>query len=468
MQTTRRDTIKTIGGAGVLTMLGGSGVAAVVGADDHQSDSNDSKTDGDSKMAKVRVAHASPDAPNVDVWVDGSKALSDVPFKTVSDYLDVPTGTRTVKITAAGDPSTVAFEGDLTLEAMTYTVAAVGELTSEDTEFKPWVLQDDTSTTEGKARVRLVHAAPDAPAVDVTVMDGETTLFDGVAYGESSDYLEVEPGQYTLEVRGDTDSNDGDVAATFDVTLEAGTTYTAFAEGYLTPDDEPASEMFDLVVAQDSVKGTDDTEEDMMDAMVRVAHASPDAPNVDVWVDDKKVLSDVPFKAVSDYLSLKPGTYTVKITAAGDPSTVAFEGDVTVDAMAYTVAAVGELTSDDTEFKPWILVDDASPSDDMAAVRLAHASPDAPAVDVTVMDGKKKLFSDVAFGEASDYMEVPAGSYTLAVWPAEDAGCEPVATFDVEVEGGNAYTSFAEGYLTPDDEPDCDSFDLVVTEDATN
>lgn len=449
-------------------MLGGSGVAAIAGADDHQSDSDDSKsTDGDSDTAKVRVAHASPDAPNVDVWVDGSKVLSDVPFTAVSDYLDVPTGTRTVTITAAGDPSTVAFEGDLTLEAMTYTVAAVGELTSDDSEFKPWVLEDDTSTTDGKARVRLAHAAPDAPAVDVTVMDGETTLFDGVAYGESSDYLEVEPGQYTLEVRGDTDSNDGDVAATFDVTLEAGTTYTAFAEGYLTPDDEPASKPFDLVVAQDSMGSSDDTG-DMSDAMVRIAHASPDAPNVDVWVDDQKVLSDVPFKAVSDYLNLKPGTYTVTITAAGDPSTVAFEGDVTVDAMSYTVAAVGELTSDDTEFKPWVIADDASPSDDMAAVRLAHASPDAPAVDVTVMDGKKKLFSDVTFGEASDYVEVPAGTYTLAVWPAEDAGCESVATFDVEVAGGQAYTAFAEGYLTPDDEPDCDAFDLVVAQDATN
>ncbi|WP_265338366.1 hypothetical protein [Haladaptatus pallidirubidus] len=37
----------------------------------------------------------------------------------------------------------------------------------------------------------------------------------------------------------------------------------------------------------------------------------------------------------------------------------------------------------------------------------------------------------------------------------------------MEVEGGQAYTGFAEGYLTPDDEPDCDSFDLVVAQDAT-
>ncbi len=203
-------------------------------------------------------------------------------------------------------------------------------------------------------------------------------------------------------------------------------------------------------------------------AMVRVAHASPDAPNVDVWVDGSKALADVPFMAVSDYLDVPTGTRTVTITAAGDPDTVAFEGDLTLDAMAYTVAAIGELTDDDTEFRPWVLGDDASPGDEVAAVRLAHAAPDAPGVTVTVMDGKKTLFSDVAFGEASDYVEVPAGSYTLEVWPAEGDGCDPVATFDVEVEGGTAYTGFAEGYLTPDDEPADETLDLVVAQDATN
>src|SRR5690242_6965489 len=45
-----------------------------------------------SATAKVRVVHASPDAPAVDVWVDGSKVLSGVTFFTASDYLDLPAG----------------------------------------------------------------------------------------------------------------------------------------------------------------------------------------------------------------------------------------------------------------------------------------------------------------------------------------------------------------------------------------
>jgi hypothetical protein len=209
---------------------------------------------GNMDQAMVRVSHMSPDAPNVDVYVDGGDpVLTDVPFGATSDYLSLPGGTYTVTITAAGDESTVAFEGDVTVEGGTsYTVAAIGELTSGDSEFRPLVLQDDVSDPGGDtARVRVVHASPDAPAVDVTVSSSGDAIVDGAAFGDTAT-VEVPANDYTLQIRGDTDSNDGDVVADFDVSLNGGTVYTAFAAGYLTPDDEPADESFDLLVTQDA------------------------------------------------------------------------------------------------------------------------------------------------------------------------------------------------------------------------
>jgi hypothetical protein len=206
------------------------------------------------ETAAVRVAHMSPNAPNVDVYVDGSAVLEDVPFGTVSGYLEVPAGERQVEITAAGDPETVVFEGALPVEAGTeYTVAAVGEIGDmADEPFEPLVLTDDNSEVgDDTARVRLVHASPDAPAVDVTLASSGDALYDGLAYGES-EYVEAPAGDYTLEVRGDTEGNDGDVVGTFDVSLAGGQVYTAFAAGYLTPDDEPADTAFDLFVVQDT------------------------------------------------------------------------------------------------------------------------------------------------------------------------------------------------------------------------
>ncbi|MFB6252105.1 MAG: DUF4397 domain-containing protein, partial [Halobellus sp.] len=207
----------------------------------------------DEAPASVRVAHLSPNAPNVDVSVDGSAVLEDVAFGVTSSYLDVPAGTRTVEITAAGDPDTSVFQGDVTVESgQPYTFAAVGEIGEmADQPFEPLVLEDGNSAPGGDtARLRVVHASPDAPAVDVTVAAGDL-LFDGVPYGGSG-YVEVPGGDYTVEIRGDTESNDGDVVADFDVSLNGGTVYTAFAAGYLSPDDEPDDTPFDLLVAQDA------------------------------------------------------------------------------------------------------------------------------------------------------------------------------------------------------------------------
>jgi hypothetical protein len=422
-------------------------------------------TPGEMATGNVRVAHFSPDAPNVDVYVDGDRVLSDVPFRATSDYLEVPAGTRTVRITAAGDPDTIAFEGDVEVGEGDYTVAAMGELASEDSQFRPLVLEDDNSDVgDDTARVRLVHASPDAPAVDVTVASSGDALFDGVAFGDSG-YVEVSAGTYTLQVRGDTDGNDGDVVAEFTLELAGGTVYTGFAGGYLSPDDEPADEPFDLTLAVDSGAGGGGLVEQ---ASVRVAHFSPDAPNVDVYVDGDQVLSDVPFRATSDYLAVPAGTRVVEIAAAGDPDTVAFEGEVTLEAAEYTVVALGELASEDTRFRPLVLEDDNSdPGADTARVRAVHASPDAPAVDLTVTESGDALFDGVAFG-GSGYADVPSGDYTLQVRGDTDGNDgEVVAEFDLSLSGGTVSTAFAGGYLSPDDESTNEPFDLTVVTDAS-
>ena len=207
------------------------------------------------EQAMVRVSHMSPDAPNVDIYVDGGDpVLTDVPFGTTSGYLQLPGGTYDVAVAPAGTSvDDAVIDASLPVEAGTsYTVAAIGEATSSDTELRPLVLEDDVSDPGGdSARVRVVHASPDAPAVDVTVASSGDAIVDGAAFGDAA-AVTVPANDYTLEIRGDTDSNDGDVVADFDVSLNGGTVYTAFAAGYLSPDDEPQDVSFDLLVEQDA------------------------------------------------------------------------------------------------------------------------------------------------------------------------------------------------------------------------
>jgi hypothetical protein len=259
----------------------------------------------------------------------------------------------------------VVFEGDVDVAADTaYTIAATGELEGER-EFQPLVLEDDLSDPgSDTARVRIGHTSPDAPAVDVTVAGDGSTLVDGAAFGDIAT-VEVPAGQYTLQIRPDTPDNDGDVVAEFTVDLAGGAVYSAFAAGYLNPGEASGDEPFDLVLAVDAGESGGLVET----GSLRAAHLSPDAPNVDIYVDDERALSDVPFGAVSSYLDVPAGTRTLTITAAGDEDAVVFEGDVQVAAdTAYTVAAIGELEGE-RDFQPLVLEDDLSdPGSDTARV----------------------------------------------------------------------------------------------------
>ncbi|ELY90174.1 hypothetical protein C483_11718 [Natrialba hulunbeirensis JCM 10989] len=232
---------------------------------------------------------------------------------------------------------------------------------------------------------------------------------------------------------------------------------TTDTDGKPSEDDEPTTD--------DKPMDEDRPADEPTDAAVRVAHFSPDAPAVDILVDGAEVLSDVPYGAISPYLDLDPGTYTVTITAAGDPDTVAFEGDVDVGDAYYTVAAIGELEAE--TFRPEVLTDAAPlPTDapaESAFARVAHFSPDAPAVDIYADDDP--LVEDVSFGDVSEYLAVPAGSYELSVRPAGDPETV-VASFDVELAADVAYTGYAIGYLEPAADVDDRDFTVEIAVDG--
>ena len=165
--------------------------------------SDDDDNTGPEGEARVRVVHASPDAPSVDVLLDDAEVLSDVPYLASSAYLATSAGDHNLKVNAAGTAST-AIDADVTLaDGTDYTVIA-SDLVAEIT---PIVLEDDnTAPAAGNARVRAIHGAPSAPAVDIYVtapgvdLGAATPVLTGVAFGDVADYLEVPAGEYQVRV----------------------------------------------------------------------------------------------------------------------------------------------------------------------------------------------------------------------------------------------------------------------------
>ena len=189
--------------------------------------SSESPASPSAGTAQVRVAHLSPDAPAVDVYVDGTRAVSGAAFRDVTGYLTVPAGSASIRVTPAGATSPAVIDATVTLGAgRSYTVAATGLLAA----IQPLVLEDDRGTT-GQAKVRFVHASPDAPAVDIAVTGGPV-LFTNVPFRQGTGYPEVAPSTYDLEARP---AGSAAVALKVqDVALNARTNYTIFAVGLLS------------------------------------------------------------------------------------------------------------------------------------------------------------------------------------------------------------------------------------------
>lgn len=79
--------------------------------------------------AMVRVAHLSPDAPAVDILVNGQRAITGLAFKEVTPYIPLPAAQVRVQVVPAGQDTPVVIDAELDLKEGTYyTVAATGFL----------------------------------------------------------------------------------------------------------------------------------------------------------------------------------------------------------------------------------------------------------------------------------------------------------------------------------------------------
>ncbi|MCC6752356.1 MAG: DUF4397 domain-containing protein [Saprospiraceae bacterium] len=178
---------------------------------------------------------------------------------------------------------------------------------------------------------------------------------------------------------------------------------------------------------------------------VKVIHASPDAPAVDILIDDARV-NDAPlaFPANTGYLDVLAGNRNLKVNAAGTTTTV-INGNVVLEKdKAYSVFAIDILS----KIEPLILVDDlASPASGKAHIRFAHLSPDAPAVDIALAGGAV-VFPNVPFKSATGFLPVDGGNYNFEV---RVAGTTTVALSlpGIQLQPGKIYTVFAKGFLAP-------------------
>jgi hypothetical protein len=386
--------------------------------------------------SNIRVIHTSHDAPNVDVKVDGAVAISDLAYGESSGYATLNEGSTNIMVVPTGADAPVVIEADVILEAnKEYTTIAAGPLAS----IAPVVVEDDRASVSGQAKIRFAHMSPDAPAVDIKLNDGNgAVVFGDAAFGDVADYITVDEGAYTFAV---TATGSTDEVIVFDpVTVTNGTVYTVIAHGTL---DDGDAYPFGVRVFIDNGNGdqyVDLTSSGSANAMV--IHASPDAPGVDLLVDDAIAGTNLEFPDNTGYLTLSAGMHNIKVNVTGTATTV-IEADLDFEKdKSYSVFAVDSVAN----LGALVIEDDlTAPASGNAHVRFIHLSPNAPAVDITTTAGAI-VFGDKSFKEYTDFTPLAAGSYDLEV-RLQGTSTVVLELPGIALEDGKIYTVFAKGFV---------------------
>jgi hypothetical protein len=174
------------------------------------------------------------------------------------------------------------------------------------------------------------------------------------------------------------------------------------------------------------------------DGYVRLAHLSPNTPAVDVYLYSfgdstaQLVLHHVSYGTVSPFESVAAGEYTVAMRPAGAAPSTKPVLSTTLDVVAgdaYTVAGMGP----ESGLRLEVFNDPLTTPSGAALVQIIQASLLQDTVSVTV--GGQAITSGLRFGDATVFMTVPAGT-----WTVQAAGPSETASQQLTFAAGSVYT----------------------------
>ena len=434
----------------------------------------------------VQILHASPDAPAVDVFVDGTEALGDVDFKQSSGWLGLDAGTYSIEVQGIlpGGNATVIGPADLTFGADTInTVVALNDVSN----IEPLVLtQPDTPVSAGAARVWVLHGARNVQdlvmgPVDVYVTAPGADLAAEAPLG-SFNFKETLPadgpaelpaGDYQIRVGVGT-PGDANFLLAFDsgtVTLPDGADLVIVAVPSTSGSFSAILQSPISLVLLDNSGAGEITGEGTV-ARLRVVHASNNTPAVDVFADGAPLIQNLEFPNFAPEIGPIPvpaATYSVAVSPAGAGVEGAAIGPIDLElapGSATDVIAVGRLGGTEgtiEELTVTVADDDPRPIPLFAKVRIIHASVTAASLDPDTVDiyvtapgtdisdeSVAPTLTDVPYLANTGFLSVAAGTYDIAVTVSGSRTPAIGPLTDVELQNGGVYTVIARDALPGD------------------
>lgn len=180
-----------------------------------------------------------------------------------------------------------------------------------------------------------------------------------------------------------------------------------------------------------------------MNSFIRVFHAAPNAPAVDVYGNGNPIVKNLAYKEVSSYLPLAPGSWNITVYPAGQTAKPVISMNLSVpENTVYTIAAIG--TPPDISLYA-IQEPTTAQNFGRPCVRFANLSPNAPAIDLKLSEGTR-VFTNVSYKAVTSYACLPTGTYTFTINPT---GSENIVLTvpNVALDANTYYTLYAVGLV---------------------
>lgn len=384
--------------------------------------------------SRVRLVHASPDLPAVDLYLGNTRVAEALTFENATDWQAFPSLSYNLRVVpAAGDPADSLVQQQVALvpdQAMNLILFNTRD------RLRINALPEDLSPLpEGSARVTFIHAAVSSSSLAVIPAGSQDFALAEIGFGEVTPPFDMAagPAEYVFEDRGGATAREIDRLSTLD--LAAGESYLIVVTGY--PNSEP------VVLSTDTTATATATSPNQTARYaVRLVNALADGTVVDLAIDGVPVFDAVAPGASTDYHVFESRPRHATLLASGTGVPVADEDLPVPDAtrpMRYALFVYRVQGDARTLLVP---DDEFLLGDGQARLRVLHAAPNRPTLVITrqeetsssVDDEENQtadtggepaptptppqeifLSSPVSFGQINDPQVIPAGTYDMRV-----------------------------------------------------
>ena len=152
----------------------------------------------------IRFFNALPSQKSVDIYLDNKLLYSNIKYKDFTPYVYMENRPYKIDINEAGTKNILIKTTFRLSDENLFTLAITGNVGQEALIIVDEDVEQKTSNTQ--AVQRFINLSPDLPIADVFYND--KPVVDDIDYRDQTLYEYLDPGQYTVSVRGNLTGND--------------------------------------------------------------------------------------------------------------------------------------------------------------------------------------------------------------------------------------------------------------------